>query len=206
MSDEPAPECPTPSLTDRGPERRDRLAAQLRRAQEGHGEALDAVVADLTPMLWHAVRSQGLGRQAAEDVIQTTWLSLLRYLHTIENPAGLIEWLITTARREAWRVRAASRAEDLADDDALARVPDPGVPPDDLVVQDEQGRALWKAVARLAQPCRDLLRIVAFVRRPDYDAVAAALGMPRGSIGPTRGRCLTKLRRLLAEDPDWSRS
>ena len=51
---------------------------------------------------------------------------------------------------------------------------------------------------------RELLRIIAFVPRPDYRAVAAELGMPVGSIGPTRGRCLAKLRALLADDPEGS--
>jgi DNA-directed RNA polymerase specialized sigma24 family protein len=61
-------------------------------------------------------------------------------------------------------------------------------------------------MGQLSEPCRDLLRLVAFARRPNYDAAAVALGMPKGSIGPTRGRCLAKLRRLLAEDPGWSTS
>ncbi len=66
------------------------------------------------------------------------------------------------------------------------------------------GAALWPAIGQLSARCQELLRIVAFAPRPDYAAVAAALGMPVGSIGPTRGRCLAKLRALLASDPDGS--
>lgn len=200
MTGDPALE-PTP--TDRGAERRDRLAGLLQDARDGRREAMNLIVADLTPLLWQAVRRQGLSRQAAEDVIQTTWLTLLRNLHAIAAPAALIEWLLTTARREAWRVRAAGREDELVSQDVFEEIPDSDRLPEELLLQGERRRALWDAVARLSQPCRDLLRLVAFVRRPHYDAVAAALGMPKGSIGPTRGRCLAKLRRLLTEDPGW---
>lgn len=195
-----------PTPTDRGPERRDRLAVLLQNARDGRREALNLIVADLTPLLWQAVRREGLSTQAAEDVLQTTWLTLLRNLHAITAPAALIEWLLTTARREAWRVRSAGRADELVGQDVFEEMADSDVLPEELVLQDERRRALWDAVARLPQQCRDLLRLVAFVRRPQYEAVAAALGMRKGSIGPTRGRCLEKLRRLLAEDPGWSAS
>ncbi|MEO3867923.1 sigma-70 family RNA polymerase sigma factor [Nonomuraea sp. B12E4] len=189
--------------TGRG-QRRDRLAALLVEARQGKREALDAIVAELTPVLWHTARNQGLNPQAAEDVIQTTWLILLRRLHTIAAPGALIEWLVTTTRREAWRVSAAARRDELPGDDTFEELPDGVLTPDELLVDDERRRALWTAVESLPKRCGELLRIVAFVPRPHYDDVAAALGMPMGSIGPTRGRCFAKLRRLLAEDPDWS--
>jgi hypothetical protein len=65
---------------------------------------------------------------------------------------------------------------------------------------------LWRAVGKLSAPCQELLRIIAFVPRPDYQSVSAALGMPVGSIGPTRGRCLEKLRVLLADDRNGTRA
>ena len=68
----------------------------------------------------------------------------------------------------------------------------------------EDQRSLWRSVSRLSERCQALLRIIAFVDRPDYGAVSEALGMPVGSIGPTRGRCLAKLRSLLTADPSWS--
>ncbi|MGW0811205.1 RNA polymerase sigma factor [Nonomuraea sp. NPDC002799] len=185
-------------------ERRDRLAALLVEARQGKSDALDAIVAELTPMLWHTARNQGLTSQAAEDVVQTTWLILLRHLHAISAPGALTEWLVITARREAWRVSAASRKDDLPGDDAFDELPDGVRTPDELLVDDERRRALWQAVESLPKRCAELLRIIAFVPRPHYEAVAAALDMPMGSIGPTRGRCFAKLRLLLAKDPDWS--
>ena len=62
---------------------------------------------------------------------------------------------------------------------------------------EDQRRALWTAIRQLSPRCQELLRITAFVPRPDYAAVAAELGMRVGSVGPTRGRCLAKLRALL---------
>ena len=70
--------------------------------------------------------------------------------------------------------------------------------------EDEERRELWAALAQLSPRCQQLLRIVAFVPRPDYDAVAAGLGIPRGSVGPTRGRCLAKLRAILLEGEEGS--
>ena len=67
----------------------------------------------------------------------------------------------------------------------------------------EDQRVLWRAVSSLSERCQALLRIIAFIDRPDYGAVSEALGMPVGSIGPTRGRCLAKLRGQLAADPTW---
>ena len=70
---------------------------------------------------------------------------------------------------------------------------------------DDQRRTLWAAIGQLSARCQELLRITAFAPRPNYAAVAAALEMPIGSIGPTRGRCLAKLRGLLASSPGSSR-
>ncbi|HCB06051.1 MAG TPA: sigma-70 family RNA polymerase sigma factor, partial [Nocardioides bacterium] len=86
------------------------------------------------------------------------------------------------------------------DDDELARrLPDEGSAEAEVVRRDSDGR-LWNAVELLSERCQALLRIVAFEHRPDYREIAADLGMPVGSIGPTRGRCLQKLRALIEED------
>ena len=72
------------------------------------------------------------------------------------------------------------------------------------VLGDERQRLLWTLVGRLEERCQQLLRVVAFAPPTNYATVAAALGMPIGSIGPTRGRCLAKLRAMLAAEPAWS--
>ena len=74
---------------------------------------------------------------------------------------------------------------------------------EDTVLRDETDGRLWRHIAGLPERCRTLLRVIAFADRPDYAELARALGMPQGSIGPTRGRCLAKLRLALAQDPNW---
>jgi RNA polymerase sigma factor (sigma-70 family) len=181
-----------------------RLGECLRRAQAGERGALDEVVRELNPVLWQVARAQGLGVEDAADVVQTSWLELLRRLSEIRSPQALTAWLVTATRREAWRVRERSRRH-LPDGTAvLSTAPDPDPEPADQLLTDERDRALWRSFRRLPGRCRELLRIVAQVDRPDYQAVSAELGVPHGSIGPTRGRCLAKLRELLLADPSWS--
>ncbi|OLB79452.1 MAG: RNA polymerase subunit sigma [Actinobacteria bacterium 13_2_20CM_2_71_6] len=185
-------------------DRADRLSACLERARGGERAALDEVVRELNPLLWHVARAQGLGTEEAADVVQTAWLELLRGLGEIRSSQALTAWLVTVTRREAWHVRSRTRRQMTDDLAVLEAVPDPGPEPHEGVLADERDRVLWRYFQRLSERCRELLRIVAHVERPDYAAVAEALGMPRGSIGPTRGRCLAKLRELLRADPSWS--
>ncbi len=159
--------------------------------------ALDELIGELTPLLWQVARAAGLGREDAEDVVQTTWESLLAHLDTIREPGAVTAWLVTATRREAWRVAAARRKTRPADDEWLGAIPDPRESCEDRALLAEEQRAVWAALRTLTPRCQELLRIVAFVPRPDYDVVAARLGMARGSVGPTRGRCLDKLRLAL---------
>ncbi len=183
-------------------DRNTRLAALLESARSGRRESLNEIVIELSPVLWQVARAQGLDREAAEDVIQCTWLSLLRHLEQIHSPLALTAWLITATKREAWRMHTAHRAEQPLDQNQIADTADPRPLPEELVLLAERHHDVWRAVRQLPQRCQELLRVVAFSHRPDYDTLAVALGMPRGSIGPTRGRCLAKLRTLL--DPDGS--
>jgi RNA polymerase sigma factor (sigma-70 family) len=174
-------------------------ASAFERWTGGDAVALDELVRVMTPVLWHVVRAYRLSREVAEDVVQTTWLSLVRSRASIHDPAAVGGWLTTTARREAWKVaRASGRSLPVEDDELARRLPDEGSAEAAVVRRDGEGR-LWDAVDRLTERCRQLLRIVAFDHRPDYTRIAADLGMPVGSIGPTRGRCLQKLRALLEE-------
>jgi len=185
-------------------ERHTRLARCLERAQAGELGALDEVVEELTPLLWHVARAQGLQPDDAADVVQTTWLELLRRLHDIRSPQALTAWLVTATRRESWHTSARRRKHAGAGSELLDLVPDLGPDPDEQLGRSENYRRLARHFARLPARCRELLRIVAMVDRPDYAVVSTALGMPVGSIGPTRGRCLAKLRALLLADPTWS--
>ncbi|WP_395690321.1 RNA polymerase sigma factor [Nocardioides sp.] len=170
---------------------------------DGDPAGLDDLVAVMTPVLWHVVRSYRLSEAAAEDVVQTTWLALVRRRASIVDPVAIGGWLTTTARREAWRVaQGDGRALPVADEDLEPQVPAQRSAEETAVEHDADDR-LWAAVDGLPERCRRLLRIVAFENRPDYRELATDLGMPVGSIGPTRGRCLAKLRVALMQTGEF---
>jgi RNA polymerase sigma factor (sigma-70 family) len=188
------------ALIGRTPVDHDEIGALFLAARDGDRDALAELVPRLTPMLWHVARSQGIDREASVDVVQTAWLRLLGSLADIQSPGALAAWLVTVTKREAWRVRKAGRSEHIEEDAVFVEMRDPHPGPADQVVADERRTRLWAAVDELPERCRTLLRIVAFVRRPDYTEVSAALGMPVGSVGPSRARCLDKLRARLVAD------
>ena len=165
----------------------------------GDAEGLDDLVAVMTPVLWHVVRAYRLPQETAEDVIQTTWLALVRRRSAIIDPTAIGGWLTTSARREAWRVaKHGARALPVDDEELAPRLPQQRSAESTAVENDTRER-LWAAVDELPERCRRLLRVVAFENRPDYAGLASDLDMPIGSIGPTRGRCLAKLRVALMQ-------
>jgi len=186
------------------PDRSERIVRLVSAARQGSEDALGEIVTELSPLLWQVARAAGLRTSDAEDVLQTVWMRLLDHLDGIRTSAALTGWLVVTTRREAWRVSAATRRQLPADTEFLSALPDQGPGSEEQVIIDDQRRALWQAIGQLSPRCQELLRIVAFVPRPDYAVVAAELGMPTGSIGPTRARCLAKLRALLAGDLEGS--
>lgn len=185
-----------------------RAGAAFAAYQSGDRERLAELVDLVTPILWHTVRAQRVGYDQAEDIVQTTLLRLVHHAETIEDPRAVLAWLIVTAKRESWRVvRDSRRVQPLPDYEEADPAPSTVVDgPEAAALAGLEGRVLWQHVAALPERCRSLLRVVAFSDRPDYAAVAEALGMPVGSIGPTRGRCLAKLRLLLDTDPHWGTS
>jgi RNA polymerase sigma factor (sigma-70 family) len=175
----------------------DRAADAFRDWRAGTPGAMDRLVTTMTSVLWHVVRASGLSEEAAQDVVQTTWVAFVRHADSVSDPQAVAAWLTMTARREAWRVSRRARSAVPVDDEVLQWFSDDGASPEEVaVVHDEEDR-LWACVQQLSERCRHLLRVVAFEQRPDYARIAADLGMAVGSIGPTRGRCLAKLRAAL---------
>ena len=138
----------------------------------------------------------------AADVSQTTWLRLVENLDRIQNPDQLAGWLATTARRESLRLLRKAQREipDSEETDQnvsfFGDAEDDGDPEAALVAEQDRSD-LWQAFATLSERCRNLLRVVAVTPLESYAAVAEALGMRVGSIGPTRSRCLEHLKRAL---------
>ena len=195
--------APVPEKTEDGlASRAGRLFAAYR---DGDQAKMADLVAILTPILWHTVRSVRLDAATAEDVLQTVWLTLIRKADSIAEPQAVLQWMVVTARREAWRAaKSAGRGQAEDFDNAVGQDQQtaPDSVEDDVIAGDTRAR-LWAQIQKLPQRCQALLRVIAFADRPDYAEIARTLGMPQGSIGPTRGRCLAKLRLALAADPAW---
>lgn len=185
---------------DRSRSLADEAAQAFAAYRDGDVEHMSDLVELLTPILWHTARSHRLDDGSAMDVVQTAWLRLVENADKIADPQAVMGWLLVTVRRESWRLsRRAARLDAELDESAE----DTSLGPADLSVISESDAMLWRHLGELTARCQALLRVIAFAERPDYASVAEALGMPVGSIGPTRGRCLAKLREALLADPKW---
>lgn len=170
--------------------------------RDGDTARLAELVEMLSPILWRAARAQHVCAADAEEIVQVAWLRLLDHADDIVEPEAVLSWLLVTVKREAWR-RTGNAAREVSAEAIDTGIAEPTPGPEAQVVLTERQRVLWTHVQRLSPTCRHLLCVIAFAERPDYDSVARALGRPVGSIGPTRGRCLAKLRNALATDPNW---
>ncbi|WP_312886814.1 RNA polymerase sigma factor [Actinocrinis puniceicyclus] len=170
----------------------------LAAASRGDQKAWDLLVNRFTRLVWSVARSFRLSDADAADVCQTTWLRLVEHLDAINDPDRLAGWLATTARRESIGVlRRRDREVPIfeAPDDEDE---DDDQDPERRTIEQDEHRELWDAFAALSERCRSLLRVLAVSPLESYAQVAAALRIPVGSIGPTRARCLERLRARLA--------
>ena len=168
------------------------------RAAEGTQAAWDEIVRRYERLVWSIARSYRLNSADAGDAVQTTWLRLVEHLGKVRDPERLGAWLATTARRESLRIATHRRRQrDDGSDDDLALMPDTSVDVEESLLSSERDVTLLHAVRQLDDRCQKLLRVLSASPPPRYDAVAEAFGMPIGSIGPTRGRCLNRLKDVL---------
>ena len=187
-----------PARTDAHPMRDDWWVTHLvTRARTGEKQAWDALVERYAPLIWSFCRRYRLGRADADDVAQTVWLRLLEQLDKIRDPAALPGWLATTTQRECGRVlRAAWRPQALGHALDAGNIPDrqTGTAEQELLLA-ERNAALREALTRLPPGCQRLIAMLIQDPPVRYAKISAELGIPVGSIGPIRSRCLEKLRR-----------
>ncbi len=146
----------------------------------------------------------GLDEDQAADVFQDVFTTLFQKLNDIDEPEKLHAWLVTTTRRKTWRVLSqpqnsprSTTSTDLYDEEP-ATIRDEAPLPDEKLLLLEQQHRIRTAVSSLDERCRTLLEMLFYRREPpSYAEIAASLGIPEGSIGPTRARCLSKLLRIL---------
>ncbi len=175
-------------------------------AREGDRLALNALVEELSPLLWHVARAHGLERTQAEDIVQAVWLKLLNKLDTIEEPKAVAQWLITTTRREVYQSQHKTTHEQPLVDDVLDRLCAQDGLPEQEVLQRDRDVHLWTAFRKLSAHCQMLIRLTVLDGRAEYDVVAKKMSMRRGSIGPTRMRCLATLRKVLTNETEGGSS
>jgi RNA polymerase sigma factor (sigma-70 family) len=167
-------------------------------AARGDQQSWDLLVARYSGLLWGVTRAHRLGTADAADVVQTTWLRLVEHLPQIRNPEGIGSWLATTARRECLGLlRSGARCQPSEEIELLVDAGAEHAELDSALLTAERDAELWAAFNRLPTRDQALLRLLAVDSPPSYQEISAALGMPIGSIGPTRARSLERLRREL---------
>jgi RNA polymerase sigma factor (sigma-70 family) len=171
----------------------------IERCLAGDDAAWGELVARYQGLVYSVPRRMGLSAEDAADVFQTVWVLLYRRLGSVRDPVRLGGWLLTTATREAVRASRRARAAALREEADAAEASCR----DTLPLADEQREAIERAqilrsaLAELSERCRLLLEAFLAADEPNYRDVARRLGIPVGSIGPTRARCLARLRELL---------
>lgn len=165
--------------------------------QQGHRWAWDALVERYQRLIYAVPLRAGLPAEEAEDVLQTVFLRLVEHLEDIREPQALGKWLITTAKRESWRaLRRRRGAEDPEGDDGEQVSWLVGAHPDENLWLDQV--MAGEAMEQIGERCRQLLWLLYYdPSRPSYEEISRQMKMPVGSIGPTRARCLEKLREVL---------
>ncbi len=174
----------------------------VQRCRVGDQRAWDELIARYGRLVYSIARRHRLGSAECDDVSQATWMRLVQRIDTIRTPESVGDWLATVARNESLRIltrdrRAVPMAEPLDSRAGLVGLVDPH-DPEALAMQADDLRQVAAAVATLTPQHRELLRLVLLDPPPSYAEIAERLCMPVSSVGPTRTRCLRKLRAALA--------
>ena len=175
----------------------DQTSQLVASAAAGDRDAWDQLVGEFSGLVWSVIRGCGLYGSDASDVSQTVWLRFVEHIDRLRQAERAGAWLATTARHECFRVlRRQGRQVVTAEVPEVAGPDDSDAVVDALVAADDRGAVLL-ALGRIPLRCQELLRLMTVEPKLTYDDIAEALGVPRGWIGPTRGRCLNHLRRAL---------
>jgi RNA polymerase sigma factor (sigma-70 family) len=175
------------------------VVALVTRAAGGDPAAWSEIVERYAPLVWSICARFGLSNHDREDVGQNVWLLLVEQLGKLREPAALPGWLATTTHRECLRVVTASRKSERLGtglDDALQFVDNTII--DEEILMAERNAALRAAFAELPPKCQQLLAMLTSDPPCSYAEISAGLGIPVGSIGPQRARCLERMRKSSA--------
>jgi RNA polymerase sigma factor (sigma-70 family) len=189
---------PGPGLTSRQRGGNDDISEVVGRAADGDQRAWERLFDQYARLIWSMTRDFRLVESDAADVFQTTWLRLIEHIDRLEHPARVGSWLAATARHECLRSLAARKRVVLMHDDSELDEGDMFGPEiDERLLADERASAVREALTHLPWHWQRLLQLLMSDPPASYIEISDQLGLPVGSIGPTRGRCLERLRVLL---------
>lgn len=174
--------------------------------RQGDESSWQTLVDRYQRLIYAIPRRAGLNEEQAGEVFQEVFVTLFEKVNEINQPDRLHAWLVTTARRKTWRLLSKERSLHSAqtgendDADEVFAVVDNSPLPDETLVRLEEQHRIRTALSELDERCQKLLTMLYYrTDTPPYAEIAAELGTPEGSIGPTRARCLKKLLKLLEE-------
>ena len=174
------------------------VAMLVKRAAAGDTRAWERLVEKYGRLIWSITREFKLVESDAADVFQTTWMRLIEHINRIEYPDRIGSWLAATARNECLRCLASHKRLVLAHEDDVLDGPVEHVAEiDEGLLAEERAEVVRAAMAHLPRRWRRLIELLMADPPASYAEISDELGLPVGSIGPTRGRCLARLRVLL---------
>jgi len=164
------------------------------RARDGEKAAWDQIVERYATLVWSVCHRHGLSAQDADDVGASVWLRLVEKLGALREPAALPGWIATTTRRECLHLLRVRKRQIPVDDEGFPDMAGPAS--DEWLLDQERQIALREAFAQLPERCQLLLSMLFSDPPTPYSEISARLDMPVGGIGPSRLRCLRKLREI----------
>ena len=172
----------------------------------GDARAWDALIERYQRLVYSVPMRYGVSPDDAADIMQDVFILLFRNLHALRDADKIASWLITTTQRESWRWKKRESKfgskvvhESEKDEDILASLPDNRESPEETALRMEAQQTIRDALSLLEDRCRELLHLLFYEHpRPSYKNISEALGIPEGAIGPTRARCLKKLKEAVA--------
>lgn len=169
----------------------------VRRAIAGDTRAWERLIDKYGRLIWSITREFKLVESDAADVFQTTWMRLIEHIDRLDHPDRVGSWLAATARNECLRCLASRKRLVLAPEDVTFDGPAHDSEVDQALLAEERARMVREAMGHLPSRWQRLLELLMADPPASYAEISDELGLPVGSIGPTRGRCLARLRALL---------
>ncbi|MFI9155919.1 RNA polymerase sigma factor [Streptomyces sp. NPDC053367] len=171
----------------------------------GNQQSWNRIVERYSPLIWAIARGHRLSAADCEDVSQTTWMRVIQHLGKLRDPEKLAQWIAVSARRESLKlIEKSGRSVPVGDSPVFDRSEGSENHPEERALAKERDNEVLLAYCALSSRCQALLGLLVTDPPMSYDEISATLGMPRGSLGPIRARCLAHLGKLLQRETERS--